>query len=156
MAAAARIFADGSPTASVAEPVVPFLGTGWAFPPRFSLGGAEVEMVSGERDVHESLQILLGTAFGERVMQEGFGCDLNRVLFEEIDPALINSVSSLVSSAILHNEPRVRLERVDVSQSPAQQGLLLIEIDYGIKATNSRYNMVYPFYINEAITPPAG
>ncbi len=59
----------------------PFLGTGWSFPPAFTKGGAEVEMVSGAEDIHQSLQILLSTRLGERVMQDEFGCDLHSVLF---------------------------------------------------------------------------
>ncbi|MCG8421910.1 MAG: GPW/gp25 family protein [Proteobacteria bacterium] len=130
-----------------------FLGTGWSFPPRFSAGGAEIDMVAGAEDIHQSLQILLATELGERVMQDEFGCGMNSVLFEEIDQGLVNSLSSLVSNAILYHEPRIKLERLDVSQSESDYGKLLLTIDYTIKSTNSRYNMVYPFYLNEAVTP---
>ena len=132
-----------------------FLGTGWSFPPTFMAGGAEVVMVAGPDDIHQSLEVLLATRLGERVMQDTFGCDLHHVLFEDIDQGLINSLSSLISDAILYHEPRITLNRVDVSESTAQQGLVLIGIDYTIKSTNSRFNMVYPFYLNEAIPPGA-
>ena len=127
-----------------------FLGTGWSFPPAFNKGGKDVEMVSAVDDIHQSLQILLSTRLGERVMQDEFGCDLNNVLFEEIDQGLINSVTSMISDAILYHEPRITMDKLDVSQSETEQGLLLISIEYTIKSTNSRYNMVYPFYVNEA------
>jgi phage baseplate assembly protein W len=130
-----------------------FLGTGWHFPPAFSAGGAEVEMVSGVADIHQSLQILLSTRLGERVMQEGFGCDLNHVLFEEIDQGLVNTLTRMISDAILYHEARITLDRLDVSESVDQPGLLSISIEYTVRSTNSRFNMVYPFYINEA-TPP--
>ncbi len=130
-----------------------FLGTGWGFPPTFTAGGAEVEMVSGSEDVSQSLQVLLSTRLGERVMQDGFGCDLDSVLFEEIDQGLINRLTSLMTNAILYHEPRITLDRIDISASEAEQGLLLISLDYTIRSTNSRFNMVYPFYLNEA-TPP--
>ena len=84
-----------------------FLGTGWGFPPTFTKGGAEVEMASGVEDVHQSLQILLSTRLGERVMQDDFGCDLSYVLFEEVDQGLINSLTSIISDAILYHEPRM-------------------------------------------------
>lgn len=128
-----------------------FLGSGWSFPPRFSRGGADVEMVSGSEDVHQSLQILLSTQPGERIMQERFGCGLNEFLFEEVDQGLINRLRRLVSEAILYHEPRVDLERVSVSQGQSEPGLLLIAIEYRIRSTNSRYNMVYPFYLREAV-----
>lgn len=128
----------------------PFLGSGWSFPPAFRRGGAEVVMVSGVEDIHQSLQILLSTRLGERVMQEEFGCALDSVIFEEIDQGLINTLTRSISDAILYHEPRIRLEQIDVDESAEQPGLLLISLEYTVRSTNSRFNMVYPFYINEA------
>lgn len=129
-----------------------FLGTGWSFPPSFSGGGAEVEMVSGVEDVHQSLQILLATSRDERPMQEGFGCGLDAVMFEEMDSSLINRVTNLIYDAILQHEPRVDLREVD-ARAGAEAGVLEIRIAYGIRGTNSRFNMVFPFYLNEAVAP---
>jgi hypothetical protein len=128
----------------------PFLGIGWSFPPTFRRGGAEVAMVSGSTDIHQSLQILLSTRMGERVMQDAFGCALDNVVFEEIDQGLINTLNRTISDAILYHEPRITLDELDVSESPDEPGLLLISLIYTIRGTNSRFNMVYPFYINEA------
>jgi phage baseplate assembly protein W len=130
-----------------------FLGTGWSFPPTFGVGGGAVEMVSGMDDIHQSLEILLATRLGERVMQDEYGCDLTAVLFEEIDQGLINSLTSLISDAILYHEPRIELDRLDISEDQATEGLLLISLDYTVRSTNSRFNLVYPFYLNEATTP---
>lgn len=126
-----------------------FLGRGWSFPPAFTKGGADVEMVAGHEDIHQSLQILLTTQLGERIMQDDFGCDLNTILFAEMDQGLVNTVTSLVSDAILYHEPRITLDNLDVSESPNEAGLLLIALEYTVRSTNSRFNMVYPFYINE-------
>lgn len=130
-----------------------FLGRGWSFPPGFGAGGAEVEMVSGVEDIHQSLQILLSTRLGERVMQEEYGCDIQHVLFEERDQNMVNALSRFVSDAIIYHEPRIILDQLDVSESDEQPGLLLIAIEYTVASTNSRFNMVYPFYINEAMAP---
>jgi uncharacterized protein len=130
-----------------------FLGTGWGFPPSFTSGGAEVEMVSGNEDIHQSLMILLATAPGERVMNEDYGCDLHSVQFEEINQGLVNQLSSLVSDAILFHEPRVTLDQVDVTDDPTVDGLLLISVSYTVRSSNSRFNMVLPFYTNEATRP---
>ena len=132
-----------------------FLGTGWSFPPAFAAAGADVRIVSGTEDIEQSLAILLSTRRGERVMQDDFGCDLSEFLFGEISNALIGRVSAFVSDAILNHEPRIALNGVDVSESPNEPGLLLVAIDYTVRATNSRYNMVYPFYLNEASAPGA-
>lgn len=130
-----------------------FLGTGWSFPPTFSKAGADVKMVSGVEDIHQSLQILLSTHLGERVMQEDYGCDLSYVLFEEIDQSLLNTLNSLISDAILYHEPRVIMDKLDISEDTDEPGRLLIQIEYTVRGTNSRFNMVYPFYINEATIP---
>jgi phage baseplate assembly protein W len=127
-----------------------YLGTGWSFPPRFTLGGAEVAMVTGVADVHESLHILLTTRLGERVLRENFGCGLDDVLFEELNQDLINRITALINDAILYHEPRVELLAVDVTQDRDDAGLLAIRIGYRIRGVNSRFNMVYPFYLNEA------
>lgn len=127
-----------------------FLGSGWGFPPTFGPGGADVQMVSGTEDIEQSLAILLDTRRGERVMQEEFGCDLSDFLFAEISQGLIGRVRSLVADAVLHHEPRIVLNDVEVSDSQSRDGVLLIRLDYTVRATNSRYNMVYPFYLQEA------
>jgi phage baseplate assembly protein W len=132
-----------------------FLGTGWSFPPAFSKGGAEVDLASGVEDIHQSLQILLSTHLGERVMQEDFGCDLMHVLFEEADQGLVNTLTRLISDAILYHEPRITLDDIEVSEDSAEQGLLLVRLEYTVSSTNSRFNMVYPFHLKEASIPGA-
>jgi phage baseplate assembly protein W len=92
-----------------------FLGTGWSFPPAFSKGGTGVKTVSDYEDIDQSLHILLTTQLGERVMQDQFGCDLSRMLFEEINQGLINGISNMISDAILYHEPRIRLDHLDVN-----------------------------------------
>jgi len=130
-----------------------FLGTGWSFPPSFSRGGGDVDMISGTEDIHQSLQILLSTQPGERLMQDDYGCDMNGFVFEEIDQGLRNTMRRIISDAILYHEPRITLEGLAVSESEAEQGVLLISIDYTVRTTNTRYNMVFPFYIDEASAP---
>lgn len=127
-----------------------FIGRGWSFPPSFSHQGADVTMVAGTDDIQQSLEILFATQLGERVMQDEFGCDLQGFLFEEINQALLTGVKGMISNAILFHESRIRLDKIDVTESESQPGLLLISLFYTVKTTNSRYNMVYPFYLKEA------
>jgi uncharacterized protein len=128
-----------------------FLGSGWSFPPTFTEGGGDVVVVSDAEDVRQSLEILFATQPGERVMREGFGCGLNRFVFEEMDQGLVNALTALISDAILLHEPRIRLNDLEVSEDASSAGLLLIRVDYMIRATNSRYNLVYPVYLNEGV-----
>ena len=128
----------------------PFLGTGWSFPPSFAAAGGAVGTVSGVEDIEQSLALLLSTRRGERVMQADFGCELSGFLFGEISRGLMGRVRDLIAGAVLKHEPRIVLNGVDLSDAQAAEGVLLIAIDYTVRATNSRYNMVYPYYLSEA------
>ncbi|WP_299409891.1 GPW/gp25 family protein [Acaryochloris sp. IP29b_bin.148] len=130
-----------------------FLGIGWAFPPRFSKLGpqqGQVEMISAEADIVQSLQIILSTQPGERLMQPDFGCELSQFLFEEIRQGVITGIRGVISDALLYHEPRINVNRIDMDTSQANNGLLLINIDYTVRQTNTRSNLVYPFYLKEA------
>ncbi len=130
------------------------LGRGGSFPPRFVGAGAEVSMASGVADIHESLELLLTTYTGERTMRPGYGCALDRLLFEELDQSLVNQITATITDSILYHEPRIILDNLRIEQDAEVDGLLEIRLSYTVRATNSRYNMVFPFYINEA-TPEA-
>ncbi|HEX8113621.1 MAG TPA: GPW/gp25 family protein [Kofleriaceae bacterium] len=132
-----------------------FLGRGWAFPPAFTAGGGDVEVVAGADDVQQSLEILFTTAPGERVMQDTFGTDLSRVMFEELDQGLANTIERLIKNAIVEHEPRIKLDRVDVENHPDEPYALRIHVQYTVRGTNSRFNLVFPFYRMEAIRPGA-
>lgn len=139
----------------MADPERAFLGTGWRFPPSFSRRACSAKMVSGEADVKESLCIILSTAMGERVMLPEFGCGIWRYVFRSTTTSLIGQVERAVAKAILNWEPRVTVHGVSASPRPGAVGILEIEIDFSIRGTNSRSNLVFPFYIEEGTIPPA-
>ena len=126
-----------------------FLGKGWKFPPEFSKGPDHVEMSSNEEDIKESLIILLSTRIGERVMNPDYGCNLDDLLFNPLNLTLKTYVADLVKTAILYFEPRIDLQKVEITPNDDLEGELLIELDYTIRTTNSRRNLVYPFYRGE-------
>lgn len=126
-----------------------FLGTGWSFPPSFSIHQGVLSMVSDEEDIDQSLKILLSTRLGERVMNPGYGCNLEDLLFSPLDLTLKTIVRDQIETAILYHEPRIDPLKIDFSDSQDLEGLLLIHIEYAIRATNSRKNMVFPFYKGE-------
>ena len=131
-----------------------FLGTGWSFPPTFTKNPCQVVMVSDEEDIRQSLEILLSTRHGERVMQPEYGCNLDVLLFEPINTSLTTFVKDLIEKAILYHEPRIDLKKININTEQVLEGLLLIELEYVIRSTNSRYNLVYPFYLKEAEQQP--
>ncbi len=133
-----------------------FLGTGWAFPPSFDPESGNVEMVSDEQDINESLNILLSTSLGERVMQPKYGCDMHDYLFEPLNSSLIGFIKDRVENALLVYEARIDVEKIEVTQDGSFdliEGKFFISIDYSIPGTNSRFNYVYDYYLNEALKP---
>ena len=111
-------------------------------------------MVSEEDDIRESLRILLSTDPGERVMRPTFGCGLKAHVFDSITVSTITEIRDLVERAILFFEPRITLDDVRVEVEDVLGGLVLINLSYTIRTTNTRSNMVYPFYIGEATNVP--
>jgi phage baseplate assembly protein W len=131
------------------EEIKSFLGTGWSFPPTFDNISKTVRLVSDEEDINESLEILLNTRIGERVMLPKYGCDLNEFMFESITTSFKTFITDLIRTAIIYYEPRIKIDKIDLTGSNELEGLILINIQYVIKSTNSRLNYVYPFYRNE-------
>lgn len=128
-----------------------FLGVGWSFPPEFhrhqdSLG---VKMVAEEEDIRESLRILLATRPGERVMQPDFGCGLHTMVFESVEESTVTEIRDIIERAVLFFEPRISLESIDVNTDDILEGRLKIQLNYRVRKTNSRSNIVYPFYFLE-------
>lgn len=125
-----------------------FLGRGFGFPPTFT--GGQVRMAADEQDIHESLLILFGTRPGERVLQPKFGLDLTPLLFEPLSTTLRTLLQDRIATALLIHEPRIRVLALVVDDSLALEGLLQIRLDYAVRSTNSRFNLVYPYYLGDA------
>jgi len=128
------------------DPATSFLGTGWSFPPEFAAGSGEVLMTADEADVEASLRILFGTAAGERFLEPRYGLDLREIQFEPMSTTLRTFLEDRVRTAILLHEPRIRLLALEIDSPDPQAGTLAIRLDYEVRATNSRFNLVFPFY----------
>jgi uncharacterized protein len=126
-----------------------FLGIGWGFPPEFDKHTNSVKMLSDEEDIDSSLEILLSTRLGERVMVPDYGCNLDEMVFKPLNLTLKTYIIDLIKTAILYYEPRIDVKTISIDTSSELEGVLLINIDYVIRATNSRKNLVYPFYKEE-------
>jgi phage baseplate assembly protein W len=140
----------------MAGPDKSFLGTGWSFPPTFSRRTLGVEMVSDERDMRESLWILLSTSLGERVMLPSYGCELRDLVFRGMTTTLSTQLKTIIAQAVLFWEPRIDIDAIEVQTDPSQDGLLHVRLNYVVRATNVRTNLVYPFYLGEATIPAQG
>ncbi len=125
-----------------------FLGRGWAFPVTFNKGGHGVRLSENEKDIKESLMILLTTTMGERVMRPDYGANLEDMLFESINVTTATIIINRLKRAILFHEPRVKVHDIDMVPDVAS-GLIEVTIDYTVISTNSRTNLVFPFYLNE-------
>lgn len=123
-----------------------FLGTGWSFPPKFSKQKRGVSLVSNELDIKESLQVLLSTELGERVMRPDYGCDLHYLLFEKLDATTRTYVGDLIRRSILLYESRIDIESIDFAPAIGDDNVIDIMIEFTVRTTNSRSNYVYPFY----------
>lgn len=122
-----------------------FLGTGWSFPPRFKKSSGIV-MVSDQEDIAQSLHILLNTSLGERIMVPDYGTSLTGYLFQPISTTQNYLIQEMLSTAIIKYEARIILNSVTVDQSNYLDGEIKIFIDYVIRKTNTRFNLVFPYY----------
>lgn len=125
-----------------------FLGTGWAFPVSLDVSGS-VAVASAQDDVRQSILIILGTNLGERVMRPDFGSGIRAFVFEAISTTTLTLLRTRVEDALVRWEPRIRVERVEVALPHGTSSQVNISVDYRVRATNTFYNLVYPFYLEE-------
>ena len=125
-----------------------FLGRGWKFPIAVDAAG-RIALSEYEDDVREAIRIILMTARGERVMQPDFGAGLYDFVFASMSSTTLGRVQRAVEDALVKWEPRVEVTAVSVEPDEGEIGKLLINIDYRVRATNTRFNLVFPFYLKE-------
>ncbi|WP_241285366.1 GPW/gp25 family protein [Chryseobacterium arthrosphaerae] len=127
-----------------------FLGTGWSFPPEFNKTEGKLAMTTDVEDINNSLKILLSTRPGEHVMFPNYGCDLQEMLFKPLDLTLTTQMKGIVERAILYHEPRINILSIEIDTQDELEGEVLIQVDYEVRNTNTRSNIVFPFYKGEA------
>ena len=124
------------------------LGVGWKFPLQVDIRGA-IASARYEQSIEESIYMILSTAKGERLMMPDFGCGIHDIVFMPNNPAVVASVVDAVRSALVIYEPRIDVLSVKANTNEAQQNLLIIRVNYRVRANNTIENLVYPFYITE-------
>ena len=126
-----------------------FLGVGWKFPLQVTPGG-QIAQARYEQRIEESIYLILSTSKGERVMLPDFGCGIHDLVFAPNNSTTIAVVVQTVREALVAFEPRIDVLDISAESAPEEPNLLLIRINYRIRANNARGNLVYPFYIKES------
>ncbi len=122
------------------------IGSGLAFPLAVDRRGG-IALARDEQDIDQAIQLILGTAPGERPMRPEFGCGVHDFVFDSIDANTIGNMEQAIREALLRWEPRIDVTDVKFDASEAVNGLLTINIEYKVRATNTDRNLVYPFYV---------
>lgn len=126
-----------------------FLGRGWAFPLEADRDGSAL-MVDEAENVRQAVLLIMRTEPGERVMRPDFGCGLRRFVFEPVTDSTLALIRLAVQTGLTTWEPRITVDAVTVTADESQPGRVVIEAGYRIRSTNTFYNLVYPFYLQEA------
>jgi phage baseplate assembly protein W len=121
-----------------------FVGAGWAFPLRTDPTG-RMALVRHDREVEESIRVILGTAFGERPMRPDFGCEIHDYVLGPVTPDTTGRMASAVRESLVRWEPRIEVEGVDVTVAD-DPTVAYIDIRYSVRDTNDPRNLVFPFY----------
>jgi hypothetical protein len=125
-----------------------FLGIGWAFPVKEKQG--QIVLSRLEDSVRESILLIVGTAKGERTMHPDFGCGIHELVFAPNDTTTAAQISFEVREALIDWEPRIEVMDVETTPDPAEGNKLLVNLKYRIRSTNNIFNLVYPFYLEQA------
>ena len=124
-----------------------FLGKGWKFP--IAAKDGKIAVAEYEESIRDSIWLILSTAKGERVMRPDFGCGIHDMIFAPNNAGTRGRIEIDVREALLKWEPRIIVDRLEVSAGDRGE-LVLIQIDYRVRTTNSRFNLVYPFYLERS------
>ena len=122
------------------------IGSGIAFPLQVDRRGG-IALARDEQDIDQAIQLILGTAPGERPMRPEFGCGVHDFVFDSIDANTVGRMEVAIRSALDRWEPRIQVQSVNFDLSQAGNGLLTIDIGFTVRATNTDRNLVYPFYV---------
>jgi hypothetical protein len=124
-----------------------YIGQGLAFPLQVNPRG-EIAIASGDRDIEQSIRIILGTMIGERVMRPEFGCRIHELVFAPHNAATEGLAELYIREALDRWEPRIEVTGVETNDDLAHDGALLLEVKYRIRDTYHERSIVYPFYLS--------
>ena len=126
-----------------------FLGTGWNFPIKFNSHTKDIVLVSNAVCISQNIKMLLSTRQGERPMFPNYGHQLYLMTYEVISQTLIHRIKEHLKFIFITHEPRIKIEQIDIDVDGDQDHIIYIHLHYLIRATNTRTNMVFPYYFIE-------
>jgi len=126
--------------------VTEIIGSGLAFPLQVDRRGG-IALARDETDIEQAIELILGTAPGERPMRPEFGCGVHDFVFDSVDATTVGKMELAIRDALDRWEPRVFVETVEFNLDEVADGRLIIDIGYRVRATNTMRNLVYPFYV---------
>ncbi|RBQ14991.1 phage baseplate protein [Spongiactinospora rosea] len=124
----------------------PFLGTGWRFPILPDEAG-RLGYATGEESIEHCLRALLLTGTGERVMRPDFGTRAQESVFAPGSVQNLRDLERSIADAVRAYEPRVELDAVRAEADPADESRVTVSVEYRIRRTNTKANLVFPFYL---------
>ena len=129
-----------------------FLGTGCRFPVQVDPATGRFMTSSGNQSVKESIYLILMTQRTERLTRPDFGSNIMNYTFMDTGATMLSIFRRDISEAILSQEPRIADVEI-TTEFHENQGMILVNIDYLVSDTNTRDNMVFPFYLDRAAEP---
>ena len=128
-----------------------FLGRGFAFPPHIDSATGQFVMVESEEDIRQAVYIILMTRLKERAMLPDFGCNLHEYIFDLPDSDFEIRLASEVRESLMRYEPRIINVGVEVDTKDIRNGVVYLNINYTVRATNNPNNLVFPYYLVEGV-----
>ena len=129
-----------------------FLGTGVTFPPQVDPATGRFKMSVGSQSVRDSVYLILMTQISERLTRPEFGTNTASYVFMDVNQTNLTIMKRDLADSILSQEPRISYVNIQTSME-AQQGYILINVDYTLAENNQRDNLVFPFYLNAEPAP---
>jgi len=130
------------------------LGAGMKFPPQIDPGTGRFAVSAREQSVRESVYLILMTNRGERWLEPGFGSQVTRYTFMDTSPTMMRLMSDELRELLLTQEPRISDVKIEIDPE-IREGCLLVDIQYTVAASNSRENIVFPFYLRATREEPS-
>ena len=127
-----------------------FLGVGWNWPVATDTSD-HIALSRFEDNIRQSIILILRTTKGERQMRPELGCDIHTLVFAKNNMTTAGLAAFYVEQALGRWEPRIELESVEATPDTAAGDRLLVTIEYRVIATNTIFNLVYPFYLTEGV-----
>jgi phage baseplate assembly protein W len=127
------------------------IGRGWRFPIKVNGRGA-IDWSEGPDRVRDAIWVVVKTAMNERVMRPEFGAGVDGFVFQPNSAATRATLAQAVKSALVRWEPRILLDSVRVDEVPGEPSQVTVAIDYRIDETNTPFNLVVPFYLEEGVS----